>query len=81
MTVRINKIVEDVCVLFSSDGCIGEIRSELQLYDVRLQIKIQKLKGYYILWKDYIIRIDHRGNLESYPNGFYDKSINLLLQL
>lgn len=46
--IKINAIIEPVCPLFNPEGCwIGDITSELQLNDVRLQIKKAKLEGYY----------------------------------
>lgn len=78
--IKIRKIKETICQLYDpQDNLVGTIRSELQLNDVRLQIKEQNISGYYIMWKDkgldYHINIDRKGTLENWPVGFYDTAI------
>lgn len=79
------KIEESYCALClkkeNKSTVIGIIDSYLQLLDVRIQIKNEQSSDYYISWNDIIIGIDKNGQLESYPEGFFDETINLLLQL
>jgi hypothetical protein len=87
--IEIKNIKETTCCLCCGDGeAIGVIKSYLSLLDVSSQIKEKHLKGYYLLWVNYEkgesvihIKIDEFGELESYPEGFYDESIKLLLKL
>ncbi len=80
--IKINEIKEPVCKLYDdADNLVGDINSALQLNDVRIQIKNQKAKGYYVMWKGRTIRIDSRGNLEEWPIGFYDNGDKQLDEL
>lgn len=80
--IQIKEIKEPVCKLFNPKSeLIGIITSELQLMDVRVQIKKLKLNGYFIHWENEIIMIDSDGRLDTWPEGFYDLSNNLLMEL
>jgi len=87
MNVKVRQIKETFCELYDADGNdVGIISSELELNDVRIQIKEQQLKGYYILWEDENnqknhIQIDHMGNLERWPYGFFDVGEKQLYKL
>lgn len=82
MPVKVNKIKETTAVLHDGDGkVVGTIRSHLQLNDVRLQIKKQKLNGYYIKWKKYGLLISNTGHLDEWPKGFFDTMDDQLLEL
>ena len=71
--IKINKIVETTCKLYDPDGnYIGKITNGLELNDVKIQIKTDKVSGYYILWKNFQIFIDKFGTLSEWPKGFYD---------
>jgi len=74
MFIRVNKIIEHTSKLYDPNGkFIGEITSHLELNDIRIQIKENKVDGYYIMWKDdYRIFIDKYGRLDEWPKGFYD---------
>lgn len=80
--IKIKRIEEPVCQLLDSeDKTVGWIRSYLQLNDIRIQIKMQGIDGYHILWRDYRINIDRYGNLSTWPRGFYDQMENQLMAL
>jgi hypothetical protein len=83
MPVKINRnLKEPECSLYGPDGTfLGVIDSGIILNDVRLQIKRQKLEGYYILFKNHIITIHSNGRLNHYPDGFYDTWSNQLFEL
>ena len=73
MTIKINEIKETTATLIDPQGIIvGEIKSQLQLDDVRIQVKKQKVSGYTIKWGDYIIEIFDTGGLDEWPFGFFD---------
>ena len=73
MSVKIEKIEEARCFLHGPDNIlIGEINTNLELNHVRIQIKDQKLEGYYVIWEHYKLIISPEGRLHNWPNGFYD---------
>ena len=77
MKVKINKITERSARLYDeTDTLIGVIESHLELADARIQIKEQKLIGYYIIFNDGIvdhkIEIHSTGQLSAWPKGFFD---------
>ncbi len=84
--VKINVINDVTCELYAPDGThIGHIPNQYTFNDVRIQIKKNKLSGYYVLWvnKEGIaekIDIDVNGRL-FFPDGFYDLFISQLRQL
>jgi hypothetical protein len=77
-TLTIEPVVEPVCDLYwmpPSGGratLVGQITSFLQLQNVRIQIKKEKLSGYFIAWDGWIININNEGKLDRWPAGFYD---------
>lgn len=85
--IKINEIEETTCKLYNPENkLIGEIKSFLQLGDVRIQIMQNELSGYYIIWKEGTeeaiqIYIDKLGNLDHWPIGFYDDFDNQLDKL
>lgn len=75
--VKINVIQSSKCWLVGPDDVvIGEIISEASWLDVRLQIKKQKLEGYYFIWPNpngpIRIDIDKNGH-GCWPDGFFDQ--------
>lgn len=83
MKVKINHTIkEPECSLYDPEGnCLGIINTSVILNDVRLQIKRQKLEGYYILFENHRIDICSNGRMNSWPTGFFDLEINQLAQL
>ena len=74
-TVKINKFIEPTCKLYNQEGEIGDIESELSLNDVLVQIKQQKLNGYYIMFDNNRINISDDGKVDAQPKGFYGDKI------
>jgi len=71
--IIINKIIEPILELFDSNhNKIGNITSYLQMNDVRLQIKRNKLVGYYFLFNNQKIEINENEKLLNFVEGFYD---------
>jgi len=61
---------------------IGEITTIEQLLSVRNSIKDLGINGYYLALNDHsTIGIDKYGELERYPEGFFDEYLDLLLKL
>lgn len=71
-TVAVKKIKEQTVEVFNPDGVLLGDATYQELNDVRIQIKQQEATGYYIKFGDKIIRIDKKGNLESWPKGMHD---------
>ena len=68
--------------LFAPDGkYIGEIKNEFQLYDVQIQIVKENVKGYYIIWKEHTLTFDEKGQLDQWPEGYYDRTQNAFAEL
>lgn len=77
-----NELLEPVCSLYNTKGeNIGEIHNSMQLNDVRLQIKKEGIAGYTVWFNGRFVKIDKNGNLDTWPDGFYDQTINQLIQL
>ena len=73
MVVKINTIKETTYILIDPQGIVvGEIASQLQLDDIRIQIKKQCISGYTINWKDQLINISKDGSFDTWPVGFFD---------
>lgn len=80
--VVIRDIKDIPCDLYNEQGeHIGAITTELQLYDVRLQIKEKALTGYYIIFQNKRILINKDGSIDYWPDGFFDKLQNKLDKL
>jgi len=83
--VKVNRIIEEAAVLFSPDRTyLGEIRSHLELADVRIQIKKHGMSGYFLKWRNSEIQINKNGGINIWLDGFfdtYDKQLNVLLDL
>jgi hypothetical protein len=80
--ITINKNLKDIPVSLydNENNLIGTIETNEEFMDIRLQIKNQKLTGYYFMFKDQKINIDQNGECENYPSGFFDIGLNLLLK-
>lgn len=83
----VKRIVSPVVELHHWDkGFIAQV-NEYELLDVRVQIKEKGLKGYYVIYVSqgdsnvHHICIDKNGEMEYYPDGFYDTMKDLLLKL
>jgi hypothetical protein len=85
--VTIREIKDIPCELYDPSGkIVGIVENELQFHDVRFQIKKQKLEGYYFLFNrpDGVcerVDINNHGRCDASPNGFFDSSMNLLMEL
>lgn len=67
--------------LYNTDGFVGDIENELQLYDVQIQIAKEKATGYYILWKDQRINISSDGSIVNWPLGWCDQTQYAFVEL
>lgn len=67
-----NNIQEDHVPLYNPEGkLIGIIENALAFNDVRIQIIENKLRGYYIMYKDQKCRIGTNGELDFWPDDLY----------
>jgi hypothetical protein len=71
--------------VYDSEGLFHATVNEHELYDIRLQIKNQELKGYYVLFNDgkviHHIDINIKGQLSNWPKGFFDLTDSYLTLL
>ena len=77
MSVTLNKFEYLPASLYDGTTLIGRIETVEQLNDVRIQIKEQALKGYYMIWtnkdgKTFQILINKFGTLDHWWPGFFD---------
>ena len=73
--IKIKEFTEPITELFNESGeSLGFINSTLSLNDVLIQIKKQKLEGYFIMFNCNIIDIDKNGRIRNLKDidGFYD---------
>lgn len=70
--VTINKIPNIKCKLYSPTSFVGVIKNEYSMLDVLVQIKEQKLEGYYFVFDNKTILINLNGGTEGRIDGFYD---------
>ncbi|WP_405328046.1 DUF3696 domain-containing protein [Fibrobacter sp.] len=77
MKVVIRNYLDKPALLYNPDGCIiGEIKNDTAFEDVRRQIGLQRLSGYYVMFEGNRINIDRYGNIEECPEGFFDTIIS-----
>jgi predicted ATPase len=80
-----NNLKEESCFLYGPNNVlIGEIKNYFAFNDVRIQIREQKLSGYYIDFKNERIFINQHGKLDYWPKGLFDlfdKQLDKLLNL
>lgn len=82
--IRTNEEIEnyEICLLFdNSNHLIGEIKSGLILTDVLLQIKINKLSGYYIVFNSEITIIESDGSIRFDGKKPFSSLSNMLRDL
>lgn len=76
------RIKEQSCDLYDPNGKhLFKISNYLELNDVKIQIRRQALDGYYLIFNDQKIKINNKGQLESYPIGFFNLMRNQLAEL
>jgi hypothetical protein len=78
--IEVRDIKEQSCDLFNPAGVfLGTITNEVQLTDVRTQIKKRGVLGYYIMFNDGRHDINHDGRfIEGYPDGLFPTLSELL---
>jgi hypothetical protein len=79
--IVINREVEEGCDLYCSDGIlIGRINTVIEFSGVRVQIREQKLEGYYIVFKGERIMINGQGKL-NWPRDLFNRHMDDLTKL
>lgn len=81
--IKIRNVKERIEVNLFDERSIylGTLRTELQFLDVRLQIKEQKLEGYYFMWKNIKIPIESNGVILDWPDGFFDLRTKMIQEI
>lgn len=80
--IEVRKVEDTAATLFGPDDMfVGNIDTNLQLLDIRIQIKEAEISGYYIIWKGQRLDIDKTGNIDNWPVGFFDVLDTLLNKL
>lgn len=69
-----------ILVYDPDDNLLGAL-NEYEFLDLRVQIKINSVSGYYCKFNDDIIKIGSNGELSHYPIGFFDAVTDMLLRL
>lgn len=79
--ITVKKIEPQLVEHFDNNkNSLGFLNYEEHL-DLRVQIKEQEVKGYFLKFKNECIRIDHKGTLEKYPDGMYETVTDYLMRL
>ena len=82
--ISYKKIEPQLVNVYDEDGFFATV-NELELYDIRVQIKNEEVKGFYILFPvDGVmnrIDINIKGQLSDWPKGFFDKTDHYLCLL
>lgn len=73
--VVINEITEDPCDLLLNGKYVGTITSDIQMYDVRLQIAEKGLEGYSVRFNGEDIPIDKKGMVSRWPAELFGKTV------
>lgn len=82
MKVVIRNYLDRPALLYNPDGCIvGEIKNVSAYDDVRRQIGLQRLNGYYIMFEGQRININSYGDASDNPNGFFDAVLDACADL
>lgn len=83
MEITINKIEPYKCEAFSPNGISLGFLNEYEFNDLRIQIKTNKVEGYYMRPKEggELCFIDSDGRIDYWPEGFYDLIENQLMHL
>lgn len=79
--IKINKFVQPVIPIFDpNDVKIGEVTNNSEFVDVRTQIVVKKLTGYYYIYDNirYDFSIDGKVN---WIDGLYDSEMDCLSAL
>ena len=80
--ITINQFIDPVSELFAPDDTkIGDLISSFQVNDICIQIKKEKIEGYYILFEDVKIPISKDGRIIYSPKGFYDIQRNQMREI
>jgi hypothetical protein len=81
--IIIREFTEEKWPLYCSNNELIGYVDVFQYNDARIQIKEQKLSGYYILFGDDKLRIDitSSGKAVKHPNGFFDTYNNQLMKI
>ena len=76
MAIKIKDLQNPPVKIYNPDGTLlCETNNELIFNDIRIQIKNQNLKGYYLIYEGNKCDIDNDGQLSRWPKGLFSISI------
>lgn len=78
MNIKVNKIKPQTVEFFAPDGTSLGFLNEYEMLDLRCQIKEANVEGYYCLFEHYMITVHPSGDMDCWPNGFFDTLDNLM---
>ena len=70
--IKINRIEPQVVELFNPEDISMGFINEYEFNDICIQIKQQKLDGYYCIYNNEIFRINNDGRSNDWFEGFFD---------
>jgi hypothetical protein len=78
--IQYNKIEPETVEIWNADGCFATV-NEYEFNDIRIQIKKEKVEGFYVLFNGEAYAIDGSGNLSEHPKGLFEVFVNQLDEL
>lgn len=79
MAIVIKEIQTPSVKIYNPDGTLlCETNNELVFNDIRIQIKDQKLNGYYLIFEGNKCDIDNDGQVIKWPRGLFSISTDQL---
>jgi hypothetical protein len=79
--IKINKIIPQTVEAFTPDNISLGFINEYEFNDLRIQLKENKVDGYYLMFNDLKHQIDKDGRLPLWSKGFFDLQENQLMKL
>ena len=84
MVIKVNKIIPQTIPAYNPSGeFLGEL-NYFEFNDLRIQIKNEKVSGYYMIYNEQKIPIRSDGVVTYWPAGFFslwDEQMDILLDL
>ncbi len=79
--IQINTIEPQIVGLYNPEGIyLGSI-NEYEFNDIRLQIKSEKVNGWYCMYRNQKVFINTDGRIKDWPEGFFDLYETQLMNL
>lgn len=79
--IKVNKITPQTVECFDPNNNSLGFLNEYEFHDLRVQIKREKVKGYYCIFDNRELFIDINGRIAFWPEGFFDVIENYMIEL